>query len=105
MQLLLERIQRDLQLLGEDGATLDNAVKKLVAELRKLRSAGHQQLQDDLWSSWSKMLMSIKKNPLHAEIKLVEGVPQAVGESEAKTETDAVQADDKDEKSKEVETK
>lgn len=81
MQLLLERIQRDLQLLGEDGETLDNVVKRLISELRKFRSAGHQRLLDDQWTSWSEMLFAIKKNPLQAEVRLIEGVPQAVAKS------------------------
>lgn len=86
MQLLLERIQRDLQLLGEDGETLDNAVKKLIGELRKLRSSGHQRLLDELWKSWSEMLVAIRKNPLHAEVRLVEGIPQAISTSEVEGE-------------------
>ena len=87
MQLLLERIQRDLQLLGEDGELLDGAIKRLLAELRKLRSGGHHQLKDTLWSAWSSTLSAMRKNPLQFSVHIQEGVPTAA-EDEAADEPD-----------------
>lgn len=82
MQLLLERIQRDLQLLGEDGELLDRSIKRLLEELRKLRSGGQHQLQDDLWSAWSRTLSAMRKNPLQLSVHVQEGVP-TIREDEA----------------------
>ena len=75
VQLLLERIQRDLQLLGEDGELLDSAIKRLLSQLRKLRSAGQHQLQDGLWKAWNETLIGMQKNPLQFSVHLDEGVP------------------------------
>ena len=75
MLLLLERIQRDLQLLGEDGAVLDGAIKRLLAELRKLRLAGQHQLHGKLWASWTTTLSAMRKNPLQFVVHIEEGVP------------------------------
>lgn len=77
VQLLLERIQRDLQLLGEDGEVLDGAIKRLVSQLRKLRSAGHHQLEGELWKAWSETLAGMQKNPLQFSVRIDEGVPAA----------------------------
>jgi len=75
MQLLLERIQRDLQLLGEDGEVLDGAIKRLLAELRKLRSSGQHRLTCEKWSAWSAALAEMRKNPLQFVVHIQEGTP------------------------------
>jgi hypothetical protein len=75
MQLLLERIQRDLQLLGEDGEVLDGAIKRLLPELRKLRSSGQHRLTCENWSSWSTALAEMRKNPLQFVVQIQEGTP------------------------------
>lgn len=80
MQLLLERIQRDLQLLGEDGESLDGAIKRLLAELRKLRSGRHHQLQDGSWTAWSGTLAAMRKNPLQFSVRIDEGAPKPMSE-------------------------
>jgi len=77
-QLLLERIQRDLQLLGEDADILDGTIKRLLAELRKLRSSGQQRLNDGLWGSWSATLAAMQKNPLQFSARIEEGMPSVV---------------------------
>ncbi|WP_437202066.1 ATP-dependent nuclease [Planctomicrobium sp. SH664] len=74
-QLLLERVQRDLQLLGSDGEVLDGTIKRLLAELRKLRSAGHHRLTSEVWKSWSGVLAAMQKNPLQFVVEIKEGVP------------------------------
>lgn len=87
VQLLLERIQRDLQLLGEDGEKLDGAIKRLVSELKKLRTAGQNQLSGENWESWGKTLAKMEKNPLNFSVSISEGVPTPRGESEVATAT------------------
>lgn len=94
-QLLLERIQRDLQLLGSDGEVLDGTIKRLLAELRKLRSAGHHRLASDKWTSWSGVLAAMQKNPLQFTVEIEEGivsVPEESSESPTKVEADAADA-------------
>lgn len=73
--LLLERIQRDLELLGEDGEQLDNTIRKLIAELRRARSADQQRLSGVLWNAWAKVLREIRNNPLMVEVQIIEGIP------------------------------
>ena len=77
VQLLLERIQRDLQLLGEDGELLDGAIKRLLSQLRKMRSSDQHQIQGDLWEAWCGTLTEMRKNPLQFSVHLEEGVPSA----------------------------
>ena len=95
-QLLLERIQSDLQLLGSDGEILDRTIKRLLEELRKLRSAGHHRLASGQWSSWSGVLAAMQKNPLQFTVEIEEGivsVPTASSDSPTKEEavsTDAI---------------
>lgn len=73
--LLLERIQRDLQLLGEDGERLDNTIRKLISELRRARSSDQQKLVGDKWNAWSKVLREIRNNPLMVDVRIDEGTP------------------------------
>ena len=77
VQLLLERIQRDVVLLGEDGESLDAAIKRMLAELTRLRLAGHHHLRESDWGLWKRAIEEIRKNPLGFQVKIVEGKPEA----------------------------
>jgi hypothetical protein len=75
VELLLERIQRDTILLGEDGETLDGTLKRLLGELTKMRAAQQTQLRKDDWSAWKAVLEAIRKNPLSAVVRFVDNRP------------------------------
>ena len=75
-QLLLERIQRDTELLGEDGENLDAVLKRLLNELRKARSSEQHRLLGDSWRRWKLVVESIRKNPLGIKVKINDGLPE-----------------------------
>jgi ABC-type cobalamin/Fe3+-siderophores transport system ATPase subunit len=76
IQLLLERIQRDTKLLGEDGEKLDGSLNRLLAELNKARAADQQHYRGDAWRRWKTVMSAIRKNPLDTAIKITEQGPE-----------------------------
>jgi AAA domain, putative AbiEii toxin, Type IV TA system len=78
VQLLLERIQRDTKLLGEDGEKLDGALNRLLSELNKDRAADQQHYRDDSWRRWKAVIIAIRKNPLDTTIRITEQGPECV---------------------------
>jgi hypothetical protein len=75
IQLLLERIQRDTKLLGEDGEKLDASLGRLLTELTKVRAADQRHFRDEAWHKWKTVLGAIRKNPLGAVIRVTEEGP------------------------------
>lgn len=78
IQLLLERLQRDSKLLGQDGEKLDAALSRLLSELAKARSAHQTHFRDQMWMTWKKTLEAIYENPLEITVQLTEDGPQPV---------------------------
>jgi hypothetical protein len=81
IQLLLERVQRDTKLLGEDGEKLDASLGRLLNELNKTRSADQQHFRGDAWRMWKQVIVAIRKNPLEAEVRITEAGPVPVGDN------------------------
>lgn len=80
VQLLLERIQRDTKLLGEDGETLDGALNRLLGELNKVRAAAQQHFRGDTWQRWKTVIAAIRKNPLGTTVKITDDGPECDGD-------------------------
>ncbi len=80
VQLLLERIQRDSKLLGQDGERLDGCLNRLLGEVNKARSANQQHFYGDSWRRWKYAILAIRQNPLDATIKIGEDGPECNGE-------------------------
>ena len=89
IQLLLERIQRDTKLLGEDGEKLDASLGRMLNELNKARAADQQHFRGDAWRLWKLVIVAIRKNPLEAEVKITEDGPVPVGDGGESSTTPA----------------
>lgn len=81
VQLLLERIQRDTKLLGEDGEKLDGALNRLLGELNKARAAGQQHFRGDTWQRWRGVISAIRKNPLDTSVRITDEGPECDGDN------------------------
>lgn len=81
VQLLLERIQRDTKLLGEDGEKLDGSLNRLLSELNKARTANQQHYRGEAWRRWKAVILAIRKNPLDTTIRITEQGPECDGVS------------------------
>ena len=79
VQLLLERIQRDTKLLGEDGEKLDGSLNRLLNELNKARAADQQHYREDAWRRWKSVISAIRRNPLDTAIRITELGPECDG--------------------------
>ncbi|GHT39021.1 hypothetical protein FACS189427_13260 [Planctomycetales bacterium] len=64
MILLLERIQREIELLGIDGNKLAASIKIMLANLSKIRNSGQGVLKDKEWEKWSNEIILVGKNPI-----------------------------------------
>ncbi|MBN1910339.1 MAG: AAA family ATPase, partial [Pirellulales bacterium] len=78
IQLLLERIQKDTELLGVDGESLDASLKRLLGELKKVRGSGQQRFVGDIWQKWKLVIEAVRKNPLNTTVRITDGVPDIV---------------------------
>jgi predicted ATPase len=86
IQLLLERIQRDTKLLGEDGDKLDASLRRLMGLLDKARAADQQRFRDDEWRRWSTVINDIYKSPLDIQVRITDDGPETdSGDSEPAT--------------------
>ncbi|MBI5760154.1 MAG: AAA family ATPase [Planctomycetales bacterium] len=83
VQLLLERIQRDTKLLGEDGEKLDGSLNRLLSELNKARAADQQHYRGEAWRRWKTVISAIRKNPLDTAVRITELGPECDGSSVA----------------------
>lgn len=83
VQLLLDRLKKDVDLLGVDGEELDASLKRMSERLEKLRSADQQQLTNDTWKKWQTVLTAIGKNPLSVKITIDEEGPAASRKDDA----------------------
>jgi hypothetical protein len=92
IQLLIERIQRDTKLLGEDGEALDGALNRLLSEVNKARGANQQHFCGDMWKRWKSVISAIRKNPLGAVIRITEDGPECDGETSVRQLVGANQA-------------
>lgn len=79
IQLLLERIQRDTKLLGEDGEILDGSVNRMLSHLTKTRGANQQHFRGETWARWKVVLGEIRKNPLATFVKVADEGPLVDG--------------------------
>lgn len=68
IELLLERIRRESQLLGEDGEKLDVSLGRLFTALEKIRASAQKQVEGDDWDKWKRVIQAIRENPLDVEI-------------------------------------
>jgi predicted ATPase len=75
IQLLLERIQKDTELLGVDGESLDASLKRLLGELKKTRASGQQRFVGEVWHKWKFTIEAVRKNPLNTTVRIEDGNP------------------------------
>jgi len=83
IQLLLERIQKDTELLGVDGENLDASLKRLLGELKKARASAQQRFVGDVWRKWRLVIEAIRKNPLTTTVRIADGIPIVVDPAQA----------------------
>lgn len=70
VELHLERLEREVDTISDDGATLRKALLMLLKEIRETRASGESMLKNSDWNRWSSILFAIKKNPLMPELNL-----------------------------------
>jgi hypothetical protein len=75
VELILKRLEREVELLGDDGEPLSNYLRQCLDDVRKLRAANQRRVVDDEWGRWKERLMRIRKNPLSPEEKHREEIP------------------------------
>lgn len=68
VQLLLERLDRDAKLLGEDGERLEASLSRLLQEVTKARLASHKHFLAADWQRWKQVIEAIRRNPLETEV-------------------------------------
>jgi hypothetical protein len=61
---LLNRIERELKEIGDDGEKLREAVIKMQQEIDKFRQSGETRVTEEYWQKWSSAFWLVKKNPL-----------------------------------------
>ncbi|MBM80422.1 MAG: hypothetical protein CMJ78_07490 [Planctomycetaceae bacterium] len=64
VELLLTRLSKEVESLGDDGDKLHESLRRLGEEVRKLRSAKQERLVGEAWKSWQRWIEQIRKNPL-----------------------------------------
>lgn len=64
IELLLTRLSKEVESLGDDGDKLHESLRRLGEEVRKLRSAKQERLVGEAWKSWQRWIEQIRKNPL-----------------------------------------
>ena len=78
IQLLLERIQKDTELLGVDGESLDASLKRLLEELKKVRDSGQQRFVAEVWHKWRLVIEAVRKIPLNTTVTITDGFPVVI---------------------------
>lgn len=72
---LLNRIEREVKDIGDDGDNLRDVILKLQQEIEKTRQAGATKVEGGNWQQWSSALFRLKKNPLSPGFKELKDVP------------------------------
>jgi len=62
---IINRIERETILLGEDGESLTHALRAWREEIQKMRAADQQRLTGKVWIEWKQRLEAVKRDPLH----------------------------------------
>ncbi|MCA9233174.1 MAG: hypothetical protein KDA57_21180, partial [Planctomycetales bacterium] len=65
LELVLKRLEREVELLGDDGEPLNNYLRHCLDDVRSLRAANQQRIVDDEWEQWRSRLERVRKNPLN----------------------------------------
>ena len=72
---LLNRIERELKDIGDDGENLRDVILNLQQEIEKTRQSGSTKIEEGNWHKWSSALHRLKKNPLSPGFKELKDVP------------------------------
>lgn len=65
LELVLKRLEREVELLGDDGEPLNNYLRHCLDDVRNMRAANQQRIIDSEWVRWRSRLEQIRKNPLN----------------------------------------
>ncbi|MBX3424252.1 MAG: AAA family ATPase [Pirellulales bacterium] len=65
LELVLKRLEREVELLGDDGEPLNNYLRHCLDDVRNLRSSNQQRIVEDEWAQWRARLERVRKNPLN----------------------------------------
>ncbi|MCH7989823.1 MAG: hypothetical protein IID46_11835, partial [Planctomycetes bacterium] len=75
VELLIGRLDREAELLGEDGAALSDCLRRLMGKVQKIRASNQQRLTGDDWQRWRSWILEIRKNPLEVDIDNLREAP------------------------------
>lgn len=68
IQTVLRRIAREADYLGVDSDRLKAALGQLLGRIDEMRTAGHERLQEESWTYWSRILGVIREDPLDPRV-------------------------------------
>lgn len=92
IQLVLERLQRESEYIGEDAERLALALNALLSRIRDMRAASQDRVVQKDWEWWRAALEKIRQNPLNPDVRIQASADDSEAddpEAEGGRETDA----------------